>query len=238
MRSRRPIILAGLLGGIFWNLLTWWRGIPSSSSHALIGGVVGAVVVPPASMRSRSTASSARCSCRASSLRSSPSRSLPTVTFLIYRRIRRRDPDETKRSFRVGQIGSASLVALSHGTNDAQKTMGVITLALIANGNLPKRRQRAGVGGRLGGHRHQPGDLYRRLAHHSDPRPRDHQARDPAGLRGGDVQRSGHPRRLAGRLPAVDHARHLGRRHGRGGGQARGRRSTGPRRRRWPSPGW
>jgi PiT family inorganic phosphate transporter len=58
------------------------------------------------------------------------------VTFLIYRRIRGRDRDATRHSFRVGQIASASLVALSHGTNDAQKTMGVITLALIANGNL------------------------------------------------------------------------------------------------------
>jgi inorganic phosphate transporter, PiT family len=59
-----------------------------------------------------------------------------TVTFILYRRIRSRDPDETRRSFRIGQVASASLVALSHGTNDAQKTMGMITLALIANGNL------------------------------------------------------------------------------------------------------
>ena len=132
------IILAGLLGGIFWNLLTWWRGIPSSSSHALIGGVVGAVVVASGfdaieidGLVGQVLVPGVVAPVLALAVAA-------TVTFLIYRRIRRRDPDETKRSFRVGQIGSASLVALSHGTNDAQKTMGVITLALIANGNLPK----------------------------------------------------------------------------------------------------
>ena len=73
-----------------------------------------------------------------------------TATFIVYRRIRRRDPDEIKRSFRIGQIASASLVALAHGTNDAQKTMGVITLALIANGNLA-RAPSAALGHRRGG---------------------------------------------------------------------------------------
>jgi inorganic phosphate transporter, PiT family len=59
-----------------------------------------------------------------------------TVTFILYRRIRSRDPDETRRSFRIGQVASASLVALSHGTNDAQKTMGVVVLTLVAGGKL------------------------------------------------------------------------------------------------------
>jgi inorganic phosphate transporter, PiT family len=132
------IILAGLLGGILWNLLTWWRGIPSSSSHALIGGVIGAVVVAAGfdavsvdGLLGQVLVPAVLAPVLALAVAA-------TVTFIVYRRIRRRDPDETRRSFRVGQVASASLVALSHGTNDAQKTMGVITLALIANGNLAK----------------------------------------------------------------------------------------------------
>ena len=132
------VILAGLLGGIFWNLITWWRGIPSSSSHALIGGVVGAVIVAAGfdavlvdGLVGEVLVPAVIAPILALSVAA-------TVTFLIYRRIRARDPEETKRSFRAGQIASASLVALSHGTNDAQKTMGVITLALIAHGNLAK----------------------------------------------------------------------------------------------------
>jgi inorganic phosphate transporter, PiT family len=132
------IILAGLLGGIFWNLLTWWRGIPSSSSHALIGGVVGAVIVAAGfdaisvdGLVGQVLVPGVIAPILALAVAA-------TVTFIIYRRIRNRDADETKRSFRFGQLASASLVALAHGTNDAQKTMGVITLALIANGNLGK----------------------------------------------------------------------------------------------------
>jgi PiT family inorganic phosphate transporter len=130
------IILAGLLGGIFWNLLTWRLSIPSSSSHALIGGVVGAVIV--------AAGFDAVTVDGLVGLVIVPSVIAPvlalavaaTATFIVYRRIQSRDPKENKRSFRFGQVGSASLVALAHGTNDAQKTMGVITLALIANGNL------------------------------------------------------------------------------------------------------
>jgi inorganic phosphate transporter, PiT family len=132
------IILAGLLGGIFWNLLTWRLSIPSSSSHALIGGVVGAVVVATGFGAVKVDGLVGQVIV--------PSVIAPFLalavaamaTFIVYRRIQSRDPDENKRSFRIGQIASASLVALSHGTNDAQKTMGVITLALISNGNLSK----------------------------------------------------------------------------------------------------
>jgi PiT family inorganic phosphate transporter len=132
------IILAGLLGGIFWNLLTWWRGIPSSSSHALIGGVIGAVVVAAGFDAISVDGLIGKILVPAVIAPILALAVAATVTFIIYRRIRARDPDETKRSFRFGQVGSACLVALAHGTNDAQKTMGVITLALIANGNLPK----------------------------------------------------------------------------------------------------
>jgi PiT family inorganic phosphate transporter len=132
------IILAGLLGGILWNLLTWWKGIPSSSSHALIGGVIGAVIVAAGfdavsvdGLLGKVLVPAVMAPVLALAVAA-------TVTFIVYRRIRRRDPEKTQRSFRVGQVASGSLVALSHGTNDAQKTMGVITLALIANGNLAK----------------------------------------------------------------------------------------------------
>jgi inorganic phosphate transporter, PiT family len=132
------IILAGLLGGIFWNLLTWRLSIPSSSSHALIGGVVGAVIVAAGfdavtvdGLVGKVIVPSVIAPILALAVAA-------TATFIVYRRIQSRDPTENKHSFRVGQIASASLVALAHGTNDAQKTMGVITLALIANGNLSK----------------------------------------------------------------------------------------------------
>ncbi|MCW2993882.1 MAG: phosphate transporter, partial [Conexibacter sp.] len=132
------IILAGLLGGIFWNLLTWRLGLPSSSSHALIGGVIGAVVVAAGFGAVNLDGVVGQVLV--------PSVIAPVLalavaalaTFVLYRRIQSRGAEENQRSFRVGQIASASLVALAHGTNDAQKTMGVITLALIANGNLGK----------------------------------------------------------------------------------------------------
>ena len=110
--------------------MTWWRGIPSSSSHALIGGVIGAVVV--ASGFDAVIADGLIGEVLVPAV-IAPILALTVAgaaTFVAYRRIRDRDPDETRRSFRVGQVASASLVALSHGTNDAQKTMGVITLAL------------------------------------------------------------------------------------------------------------
>jgi PiT family inorganic phosphate transporter len=130
------IILAGLLGGIFWNLLTWRLSMPSSSSHPLIGGVVGAVIVGAGfdavtvdGLVGEVIVPSVIAPVLALAVAA-------TATFIVYRRIQSRDPKENKRSFRFGQVGSASLVALAHGTTDAQKTMGVITLALIANGNL------------------------------------------------------------------------------------------------------
>ncbi|WP_205698748.1 inorganic phosphate transporter [Conexibacter sp. SYSU D00693] len=132
------IILAGLLGGILWNLLTWRLGLPSSSSHALIGGVVGAVVV-----------AAGFDAVEADGLVGEvlvPSVIAPVLalvvaglaTFVVFRRIRDWLPDRIQSSFRHGQLASASLVALSHGTNDAQKTMGVITLALVAHGSLDR----------------------------------------------------------------------------------------------------
>ncbi|MCV7192446.1 inorganic phosphate transporter [Mycolicibacterium brumae] len=128
------LVFAGLVGGVVWNLLTWLLGIPSSSSHALIGGIIGAMlaaagisgvlwqgvvrtVIVPA-MMAPFIAGLVAC----------------VGTWLVYRSVRKVPEERTNTGFRYGQIGSAALVSLAHGTNDAQKTMGVIFLALISYG--------------------------------------------------------------------------------------------------------
>ena len=129
------VVLAGLVGAIIWNILTWLFGIPSSSSHALFGGLIGAAMAALGLHGVKWTGI----------LRSViiPAASAPIVaglvaaigTALTYA-ITKPVPDRTRtKGYRWGQIGSASLVSLAHGTNDAQKTMGVITLALIASGH-------------------------------------------------------------------------------------------------------
>jgi inorganic phosphate transporter, PiT family len=134
------VVFAGLIGAITWNLITWYYGLPSSSSHALIGGLIGAVLA--------SNAGSAAVS--ASGLFTKliiPAMIAPVVAFLlaglailvIYRIAGRLRPGPVNRSFRFAQLFSGGALALSHGTNDAQKTMGVITLALVANGNIPAK---------------------------------------------------------------------------------------------------
>jgi inorganic phosphate transporter, PiT family len=130
------IVFAGLIGAIAWNLITWWFGLPSSSSHALIGGVVGSAV-----------AAAGVDAVIAEGLVGKvliPAVVAPLVAFLVaglgigivYRIVGRQRPGPVTRGFRYGQVVSGGLLALAHGTNDAQKTMGVITLALIANGTL------------------------------------------------------------------------------------------------------
>jgi inorganic phosphate transporter, PiT family len=130
------VVAAGLAGGIIWNLVTWLFGIPSSSSHALIGGVIGSVM-----------AASGGSAVLWKGLVSKvvlPAVFSPIIaalvaavgTYLLYRISRSMTEGARKHGFRIGQIGSACMVSLAHGTNDAQKTMGVITLALIANGTL------------------------------------------------------------------------------------------------------
>jgi PiT family inorganic phosphate transporter len=129
------LVFAGLVGGITWNLLTWLLGIPSSSSHALIGGIVGAMIaaVGGHGVIWKGLVSTVLI----------PAVLAPVIatavaaigTWLVYRAVRRVPEERTNTGFRYGQIGSASLVSLAHGTNDAQKTMGVIFLALIAYGS-------------------------------------------------------------------------------------------------------
>jgi PiT family inorganic phosphate transporter len=130
------LVLAALLGAILWNLITWYLTIPSSSSHALIGGVIGATLVASGSgaINTHKLVQSVIV----------PALLSPFIcggvallgTFAAYRLIRMLRAGEAERGYRLGQIGSASLVSLAHGTNDAQKTMGVISLALIAHGDI------------------------------------------------------------------------------------------------------
>jgi PiT family inorganic phosphate transporter len=130
------IVFAGLIGAISWNLVTWYFGIPSSSSHALIGGVVGAALVARGQDAIKGAGIVEKVLIPAVLAPFLAGAVAVAGTYLAYRLTRREEPEHVKRGFRYGQIASASLVSLAHGTNDAQKTMGVITLALIAHGSL------------------------------------------------------------------------------------------------------
>ncbi|ODT97774.1 MAG: phosphate transporter [Pseudonocardia sp. SCN 72-86] len=130
------VVFAGLTGGIVWNLLTWFLGIPSSSSHALIGGVIGAALAAAGAHAVQWQNLVAKVIIPAG-LSPIIAGIVATVgTYLVYRISRSIASGVRDRGFRYAQIGSASMVSLAHGTNDAQKTMGIITLALIANGTL------------------------------------------------------------------------------------------------------
>jgi inorganic phosphate transporter, PiT family len=130
------VVFAGLVGGIFWNILTWYLGIPSSSSHALIGGVIGATVLASGFDAVQGVGVVSKVLIPAVLAPIAAVLVATIGTYLVYTISRRVSDDVRDRGFRLGQIGSASLVSLAHGTNDAQKTMGVITLALIANKNI------------------------------------------------------------------------------------------------------
>jgi PiT family inorganic phosphate transporter len=127
------VILAGLLGAIIWNLVTWFFGLPVSSSHALIGGYAGAAI--------------AKAGRHALIIGKWPNTVLfivlaPLLGFLfgyllmviVYWTFRRTTPARLDRLFRHAQLFSASLLSCAHGTNDAQKTMGIITAVLVAGG--------------------------------------------------------------------------------------------------------
>ena len=132
-----PVILGGLIGAIFWNLLTWWWAIPNSSSHCLIGGVAGAVLAThgPSHVKWSAIADKVLI----------PTVAAPLIGFAVGIAImigllwifQRAQPGVVNRRFRLVQIVSASVVAFAHGSNDAQKTMGVITLALFTAHAIP-----------------------------------------------------------------------------------------------------
>src|SRR3954469_9309609 len=131
------IVFGGLIGAIAWNLATWWFGLPSSSSHALIGGMVGSAFVAdgPDVIQGDGIVEKGIL----------PALIAPTLAFagagvailVAYRVVGRQRPGVVNRGYRLGQLVTGSLFSLAHGTNDAPKTMGIITLALIAHGDLP-----------------------------------------------------------------------------------------------------
>ena len=131
------VVAAGLAGGIIWNLVTWLFGIPSSSSHALIGGVIGSTIAAAGGHAVKWQGLISKVVIPAGLSPIIAGLVAATGTYLIYRISRNISDGARRHGFRYGQIGSASLVSLAHGTNDAQKTMGILTLALIANGSLP-----------------------------------------------------------------------------------------------------
>jgi PiT family inorganic phosphate transporter len=130
-------ILAALAGAIVWNLFTWVLGLPSSSSHALIGGLIGATLVSlgPSAIKWPTVETSF------GALVTSPVLGLLLgfgIMLALLWMFRRAAPEPMHRAFRKAQLLSASFISFSHGSNDAQKTMGVITLALVTYGALDK----------------------------------------------------------------------------------------------------
>ncbi|UGY90672.1 inorganic phosphate transporter [Streptomyces gobiensis] len=133
---RPEVIFAGLVGAITWNLLTWLAGLPSSSSHALMGGLIGATVASAGFRAVNGDVVVMKVLIPALAAPLVAGIAAMFATRLTYRLARRADQQQTAKGYRAGQITSAALVSLAHGTNDAQKTMGVITLALITGGAL------------------------------------------------------------------------------------------------------
>jgi PiT family inorganic phosphate transporter len=130
------VIFAGLVGAILWNLLTWFLGLPSSSSHALFGGLIGATLVAGGVNAIHFTTVLNKVILPAVLSPVVAAAIAVIVTYLALRVTTRAEPGVVNRGFKLGQTVSASMVALAHGTNDAQKTMGVITLTLITAGLL------------------------------------------------------------------------------------------------------
>ena len=134
------IVLAGLFGAICWDLLTWWFGLPTSSSHALVGGLAGAGIA-------HSGFGSLHLGALSKTLVFIPLAPLIgaavgfTIMLILYWTFRRWRPAQVDKLFRRGQLLSASLYSLGHGGNDAQKTMGIIIALLVASGSMTKGTQ-------------------------------------------------------------------------------------------------
>ena len=130
------VIFAGLVGAIVWNLLTWLVGLPSSSSHALIGGLIGAAIAQSGTAGVQWHGVTHKVVI--------PAFLAPTIAFaagflvliVIFWLFQRMSSGAANRTFRLGQLGSGTFLAYTHGSNDAQKTMGVIALALFSNGSI------------------------------------------------------------------------------------------------------
>ncbi len=135
-RISPAVIFGGLVGAIIWNLATWLLGLPSSSSHALFGGLIGATWVASGSDAVHFTTVVEKVLIPAVASPIIAGVVATIATYLAYKLTNRTNPNTRTVGFRTGQIVSASLVSLAHGTNDAQKTMGIITLTLITAGSL------------------------------------------------------------------------------------------------------
>lgn len=132
----QPVIISALFGAIVWNLITWWLGIPSSSSHALVGGVLGAVVVG-AGVNAINFVGVEKI---VLSLVLSPLIAMAGGYLMMIAMMwifGRHEPGKINEGFRKMQLLSASMMSFSHGSNDAQKAMGIITLALVSSGQIP-----------------------------------------------------------------------------------------------------
>jgi len=229
------VVFAGLVGAILWNLVTWMFGLPSSSSHALIGGLVGAAVVGGGLAAVQGEVLLGKVVL--------PAVVSPVLAGLValaatrsaYRITARADAATVRHGFRLGQVAPASTVALAHGANDAQKTMGVITLALIAAGALAPGSGPPSWVVLAAGLAIALGTYARWLADHPDAGPAGQRHRDDAGVHRRDHRRLGHPRVDPPRHSSLDDP-HLHRRGLRGRrGPATGDRPLehgGPDRRR------
>jgi PiT family inorganic phosphate transporter len=130
------IVLAALVGAIVWNLTTWCLSIPSSSSHAIIGGLIGAAIAAVGSHAVSFHGIIEKVVAPAVLAVVICGGVAAIGTFAAYAMVRQLGERQARAGYRYGQIGSAALVSLAHGTNDAQKTMGIIALALISTGHL------------------------------------------------------------------------------------------------------
>ncbi|MFF4310437.1 inorganic phosphate transporter [Streptomyces sp. NPDC001507] len=133
---RPEVIFAALVGAILWNLVTWLVGLPSSSSHALMGGLIGATVASAGFGAVHGDVLVTKVLLPAVAAPVVAGLAAALSTRLSYTLSKNAEDEATRKGYRAGQIASAGLVSLAHGTNDAQKTMGIITLALIAGGSI------------------------------------------------------------------------------------------------------
>ena len=224
------VVAAGLAGGIIWNLLTWLFGIPSSSSHALIGGVIGSTLAAAGGSAVKWQGLVSKVIIPAALSPIIAALVAAVGIWLLYRISRSLTRGARNHGFRIGQVGSACMVSLAHGTNDAQKTMGVITLALIANGTLATGSNAPFWVILSCARGHQPRHLPGRLAGHPHAGQGPGRDRVAAGHGGRVLVGRDHPAVGQLRLLAVDHARrhrldhrHRARQEGRGRPLERGR---------------
>ncbi|MFI6351578.1 anion permease [Streptomyces sp. NPDC050743] len=133
---RPEVIFAALVGAILWNLLTWLVGLPSSSSHALMGGLIGATIASAGFGAVHGDVLVTKVLLPAVAAPIVAGVASMLATRFSYGIGGKAEGEATRKGYRAGQIASAGLVSLAHGTNDAQKTMGIITLALITGGAI------------------------------------------------------------------------------------------------------